>query len=353
MDDTTDIGFVEECDPWRLESRFFPSKVGGKPAWLSFKGVPDKEQLACDYCQDPCIFLCQVYAPYEESDDAFHRTIYIFICKNPACCKENCNGNLKVIRSQLGRVNEFYPSDPPIEEENWRPDLCIEKWSKVCEVCGISSTSHCSKCKKVNYCCRTHQIWDWKKGHKQHCSSAQELHFNKDRLMTFPEFELVIEKECEESGSHTGSDTENELQKLDELVKSGKAGSLQADTDVDGDLLRMASDVEDKVFSKFKKKIKSEPDQVLRYNRGGNPLFISSENQPSEIPQCENCGGDRQFEFQVMPQLLVHLQLENILVNIDWGILAVYTCIRSCTSQSQTKYIQEYVWKQDIVKTNC
>lgn len=89
---------------------------------------------------------------------------------------------------------------------------------------------------------------------------------------------------------------------------------------------------------------------LYRYNRGGKPLFISSSNQPEDIPKCEECGSERQFEFQVMPQLLVYLKLDNILNNIDWGILAIYSCKKSCVAQS--KYIQEFVWKQDVVKEN-
>lgn len=117
MSDIIDIGFVDECEPWKLQSRFFPSKIGGKPAWLDLKNIPDTKQLACDYCKDPCVFLCQVYAPYEEDAKAFHRTLFVFVCKNPDCCKENCNGNVKVLRSQLERTNDFYSSEPPEEQE--------------------------------------------------------------------------------------------------------------------------------------------------------------------------------------------------------------------------------------------
>lgn len=52
-----------------------------------------------------------------------------------------------------------------------------------------------------------------------------------------------------------------------------------------------------------------------------------------------------------MPQLLIHLKLENIFKSIDWGILAIYTCRKSCAPQS--KYVQEYIWKQDIIKENA
>jgi pre-rRNA-processing protein TSR4 len=40
-------GFLDKTDKWRLESRFFPSKVGGKPAWLDLLNLPPTEQLLC------------------------------------------------------------------------------------------------------------------------------------------------------------------------------------------------------------------------------------------------------------------------------------------------------------------
>lgn len=121
--DQIDIGFVEKCEPWKLESRFFPNKVGGKPAWLDLKDLPSAKHVECKICKNPCTFLCQIYAPYENNDNAFHRTIFIFICKNDTCCKSNENGNLQVLRSQLRRDNKFYPLEPPEEQENWRPDI--------------------------------------------------------------------------------------------------------------------------------------------------------------------------------------------------------------------------------------
>lgn len=41
--------------------------------------------------------------------------------------------------------------------------------------------------------------------------------------------------------------------------------------------------------------------QVVRYSRGGSPLWVSSQHIPSdqEIPPC-TCGAKRIFEFQVV-----------------------------------------------------
>ncbi|XP_078038492.1 zinc finger protein RP-8 isoform X2 [Augochlora pura] len=278
-----DLGFVEKCDAWRLESRFFPSKVGGKPAWLNLKDIPGEKNLRCEYCQEPCIFLCQIYAPYEDNETAFHRTIYVFICKKPECCKLNENGNLKVFRSQLPRTNEFYSSEPPVEEPDWRTDININKWVKTCE--GI--------------------------------------------------LRYKSEKE--------------EIEKYENMLENGETGTFQNE-DVQSELLSMANQKEDEIFAEFRLTVDKYPDQILRYDRGGKILYISGESKIDEVPKCLECNQERQFEFQIMPQLLNFLNLEDTLKCIDWGILTIFTCKNSCTSKNG--YSAEYVWKQDIIETN-
>ncbi|KZC07423.1 PREDICTED: programmed cell death protein 2 [Dufourea novaeangliae] len=344
-----DLGFVEKCETWRLESRFFPSKVGGKPAWLNLKDIPGEKDVQCEYCEEPCIFLCQIYAPYEDNETAFHRSVYIFICQKPECCKLNKNGNLKVFRSQLPKKNEFYPSEPPVEEPDWRTDISIIKWVRSCKVCGIFAPNHCSKCKCVNYCCRAHQIFDWKCGHKESCG-RDPLTIQNSKLL-FPEYEIVIEAENEREDNDESNceKEEEEIKKYETMIESGQAGTLQNE-DVQSELLSMANQKEDEIFSEFRLTIDQYPDQILRYNRGGKVLYISAENKINEVPKCSECNEERQFEFQIMPQLLNFLNLKNAYECIDWGILAVFTCINSCTPKNG--YVTEYVWKQDIIETN-
>ena len=62
-----DIGFLEEKSSWLLHPKFFPSKVGGKPAWLNLKDLPSPNELICKKCNDPMVFLSQVYYYYDEA----------------------------------------------------------------------------------------------------------------------------------------------------------------------------------------------------------------------------------------------------------------------------------------------
>lgn len=83
------LGFLEEAEPWQLVSAQFPSKVGGRPAWLSQLNLPTVAELVCEKCQLPTVFLLQVYAPIVGQERSFHRTLYVFCCKTPACYTAN------------------------------------------------------------------------------------------------------------------------------------------------------------------------------------------------------------------------------------------------------------------------
>lgn len=102
-----------------------------------------------------------------------------------------------------------------------------------------------------------------------------------------------------------------------------------AETDLEE--MAMHETEDNKVFQWFKKKIAPEPHQVIkkriqyhisnvcvrlmlfwyiqvvRYSRGGSPLWVSSQHVPTDndIPPCI-CGAARSFEFQVDRLLFVY-----------------------------------------------
>lgn len=56
-----DLGFLEKSEkPWLLVNTYFPSKVGGRPAWLDVESIPSNEHLNCAECGKQSAFLCQV-----------------------------------------------------------------------------------------------------------------------------------------------------------------------------------------------------------------------------------------------------------------------------------------------------
>lgn len=338
-DDLVELGFLEETECWRLDSYLFPSKIGGKPAWLSLENLPTPQDLQCKKCGNTMIFLCQLYAPFEEDSDVteeqllnnFHRMLFVFICRDSKCCTRNNSENIKVLRNSLKRDNEFYSFEPPSED---RPnlDFSLSKWVILCNICGCLAEKKCSSCKNVFYCSRQHQILDWKQGHKQECGNENTT-LRKSKIL-FTEGEIVIEPE---ELHECDKDEQEKYEKLAMNIKNGTMENLSED-----DLEAYAAPETDKVFQKFKRRIEYNPEQIIRYKRGGKPLWIASQPLPENIPNCEYCNSPRQFECQLMPQMLTLLK-EN---DLDWGIVAVYTCNQSCTDINGYKI--EFVFKQDV-----
>ena len=358
------LGFLEGSTPkWQLQSRFFPSKVGGKPSWLHLASLPSPASLLCPSCASPMVFLVQVYAD-REPESAFHRTLFVFMCARPECHdkeKEMDRLPFKVFRSQLPRRNDFYPFDAPKIEESWNRDggRAEDHGTRLCRLCGCMADKHCAGCRLVSYCSKEHQTLDWKKGgHKEECK-AKALDHDRDekraRLVSLPEFELVQEPAEEEDWPESSDDDDDddgeanteEKRKFVRMKLAGEAGDL-SDADVKG----VDSDVkEGAAVQRFKEVVAHSREQVLRHCVGGRPLWISDENLPGDDvpPACQSCGGPRQFEFQIMPQLIGRLGLDAgkaaADASVDWGVLAVYTCKDSCDG-GEAAYKTEFMFRQ-------
>ncbi|XP_077202748.1 programmed cell death protein 2 isoform X1 [Paroedura picta] len=353
-----ELGFVEEAaeEPWRLRREQFPSKVGGRPAWLGESGLPGPSELRCGACGQPCAFLLQLYAPLPERPDAFHRGLFLFACRQPACYRpaaRSAPAALRVFRNQLPRKNDIYSYEPPPEEPPLEvvpgAILQLKSGAKLCQVCGCLGPKVCSKCHKAYYCSKDHQVRDWKAGHKLCCAQSEQTdHVIPDHKFLFPEYEIVIEPEEMELSS-IGETEQKDLKK--NKATTCADSTYEAVESLDEHLLEgMAKHEteEDKIFQEFKERTSLEPEQIIRYCRDGEgPIWISRENIPLEtdIPNCA-CGAKRVFEFQVMPQLLNHLKVDSFGESIDWGTIAIFTCADNCNLGSQ--YTEEFVWKQDI-----
>ncbi|XP_034475877.1 programmed cell death protein 2 [Drosophila innubila] len=340
-----DLGFAEEptSAAW-LSNRYFPSKLGGRPAWLELEALPSTAQLQCKKCQSQKAFLCQLYAAYEDEFN-FHRSIYVFVCRNADCQQANKAENFTVLRSQLPLKNKFYSEQEPSEDGDPLP--AIPSMKKLCAACGCFAPHTCSRCKEINYCSAGHQRAHWKQ-HKPYCGALKAATISDTTLpeVAFPEYEIVMERD---SASEVAEKDEAVcLAEYEELSASGKTGELNDVSEKELDkYFGNAEATEDKAFKRFKKQTAAEPEQIVRYKRGGEPLWIANtadtiESQLQKLPSCSHCQGPLQFEFQIMPQMLVPLKDDSL----DWGVVAVYTCARSCNISG---YVEEHIIKQDII----
>ncbi|GAB6019542.1 Programmed cell death protein 2 [Chamberlinius hualienensis] len=338
-----DLGFVEKLEN-ELFSKDFPSKLGGKPLWLNLKTLPPPQSLVCNKCDEQMIFLLQLYAPVVNDEKCFHRSLFVFMCKTSSCCQANNADNFIVFRCQLARTNTFYSYNPSAEnDENEGPSAA--DFNKLCELCGCLAFSQCAKCKKVNYCSKSHQTIDWKTGHKDVCKGNNVCANIVKKSYLLPEFEIVSEPE-----DYQVQEQRPEADRMRDYENYKQNINQEEETkDLDEKELELfAGKKSDQKFQEFKKRTSHNSEQVLRYEKNGSPLWVSSENIPQEdeIPKCK-CGAQRQFEFQILPQLLNHLGLDDVGQSVDWGTLAIYTCSQNCETDDAA-YYNEFIWKQDF-----
>ncbi|TPX69260.1 hypothetical protein SpCBS45565_g02530 [Spizellomyces sp. 'palustris'] len=304
----------------------YPNKIGGKPFWLNPSKYLSCADVLCSVCNKVMVLLVQFYTPEDEPPEAYHRVIYLFCCRDGKCHKTDWKGCFKVYRSQLGEWNPYYNPGDGMQVDSFQASQCT--------VCGLEAPKTCSKCKKVHYCCREHQLVDWTGGHKAICGTDKNSTTSTTHL--FPEFELVSEDEPEAEPVTTPIPT-LPLPTPDTTSEQHQEEYEETSVDVD------------KPFLKFQKRISRSPSQVIRYARVSysldpTPLYVAS-TLPPPIPPCPYCNQPRTFEFQLMPQMLNVLDINHYEEHaLDWGTVIVYSCAGNCWGEEVFR--EEVVWRQ-------
>ena len=298
-------------------------QLGGRPTWLNPKDIP-QHSITCKCCNEPMVFVCQLYAPCEEiNPDAFHRSFYVFACVGKNCGNET-TGTVRVFRTQLPRQNPYFPED---QDETWSKHL-PESWNvNLCKVCGQRGHGKCP-IQGYHFCGKHHQ-----KEHKKYIFDKQSQLSQQIDFQFLPSVltssELVVEEEPFGKNDDKSRDrAEKALFKAQGIELDDGEDPFDSDDDDKNleqkDLNEMigAADetvTKDPVTMRFYDRINKTGDvqtQCLRYLRWpdenichdtGTPLWIQSDFQPDKVPPCELCGAERKFEFQIMPQMLHYM----------------------------------------------
>lgn len=375
-------------------------QVGGRPSWLNPRHLSQSplyctnRECTSNNPNTPLRFICQLYAPADTVNlNAFHRTLYVFGC--PTC------SSVRVLRTQLAEDNAYYPNDA-FNDSEWNKHVPQAHQVKICKVCGQRGKGVCPL-QDESFCGPFHQK-EYKK-----CVFNVKADTNGDTReeeMTslpsvYPMYEVVVEEEPradsnEKDAAAADRETlfESNDDELDEALEqddlNDMVGAKNRDTKTDA------------TTDAFFVRVGRAKDQCIRYHQwhDESPLWLSSNNVPSTIPDCPCCGAPRKFEFQLMPQLLHYLKRSDENVNgiskqqkealmaastivektdpsqmpaefkethekavqnmqsqllgntkeLDWGVVAVYTCTASCdTSVADEElgaYREEYAWVQ-------
>jgi pre-rRNA-processing protein TSR4 len=430
-------------------------QIGGCPSWLIGRPPADGPPT-CPVCSQSMTYIGQLYAPKDDIEQAYHRTLYIFAC--PQHCQ------VTVLRSNLPRDNPYWPfngdeEDVDDEDDEGEPkdnnnevdhlnDPNTNDLLLLCVVCGfpaaLPSGGVCPT-QNLPFCGRKHQqlLFHHNSNHhqqeQQRGTTKSAVPYAVQQGVYTPMYELVVEEEEEEpeplctAALHDDDDNDDNdgdvIQDDDQQLDSD---AYLEQADLNAALLGRPVDeisplerANEAMYEKFRDRIASAREQVIRYGGGGGPLWMTAVCPDNNtIPPCDQCGQPRTFEFQLMPQLLHYLQQHNndaagklpqddndddgplltpeeleegtssaaettnstiatapslsssspslLLLSddraardiqtlfqdhqheLDWGVVAVYTCSASCSGNDGgngggTSYVKEYAYVQPSI----
>lgn len=115
----------------------------------------------------------------------------------------------------------------------------------------------------------------------------------------------------------------------------------------------------DPTFQKFADRLAQNPDQVIRYEFGGEPLLYTKvdavgkmfSGTQNAMPPCANCGAKRTFEVQLTPNAIAELEADDMgLEGMEWGTIIVGVCEKDClpgyVRRDEAGYLEEWVGVQ-------
>ncbi|WAQ95843.1 PDD2L-like protein [Mya arenaria] len=103
----------------------------------------------------------------------------------------------------------------------------------------------------------------------------------------------------------------------------------------------------DPVFHAFMKRVTICPEQTIRYQWSGEPLYIST---PVTAPpsQCSHCQGPVVFELQLMPALVNKLHFPGHFgCALEFGTVLVYTCRATCWGNEDMFRVEPVIVQAD------
>jgi pre-rRNA-processing protein TSR4 len=142
---------------------------------------------------------------------------------------------------------------------------------------------------------------------------------------------------------HIDADKEyldSEPQAIPQNVRMAEAGEFETTASAGGsgnsaDDKAAVDSLMDTTFQRFADRLAQNPEQVLRYDFGGQPLLYSKKDavgsQWPRVPRCAKCGAERVFELQLTPHAITELEADDLsLEGMDWGTIMLASCGADC-----------------------
>ncbi|XP_064414558.1 programmed cell death protein 2-like isoform X2 [Latimeria chalumnae] len=319
------LGIQDVAISQKHETNWRTNKIGSSPDCVP---TITMQYPLCGVCSAPLFHILQVYCPLEGSP--YHRTINVFACTRPECL-----GKLeswKVLRSQYA------------EAENKNADGCRPKedalmetkeWCNGADDWGMDDDTESAKLNANQLLGLNLPNQGPLSRDSDFTTQLEGLSLAETRPMleecsntllpegaglvmpglvsTFQGFYLSVVDEEEYSCNDEMNHAQELLKEYQQREELPIEQMLSASCDTKSSKEKYEKAVAkhgDKMFLKFMKRISVCHEQVLRYSRNGQPLFITvpPPNLSQVVPKCSNCGGCQVFEFQLMPALVSMLK---------------------------------------------
>ncbi|XP_042338714.1 programmed cell death protein 2-like [Plectropomus leopardus] len=343
--EVTLVGLCDgELDPKKHRSCFLTNKVGGRPDWPP--GV-SRRAPRCGRCGAPLAHVVQVYCPLQASP--YHRSLHLFACPGAACSgRTDC---WTVLRSQCLEDAAGTPGGPEPPQE---APLSATDWCDSADDWGMEEEEGGGGVKEDRQVQEEAAAPEEEAGEAEVRGRLQGLSLG-DPQEDAPPLRSVfisVEEEADLGGEDGGLQHARQLLREYERREGAAAGEPAGGAGGGGEekYEKTRARHGDAVFSRFMKKISLCPQQILRYCRGGRPLFISEPpaDMARAVPACGGCGGSRTFELQLMPALVSVLRREGgAEAELEFGTVLVYTCSDSCWTAGSRSPVEEFCLVQD------
>ena len=303
------------------------SFIGGREL-ISLPGSQFTQSPLCNICDLQLILIVQLYWPLHSS--SYDRIIHVFACRNSSCW--NQSDSWKVFRS-LANDETFLTTDstkmeckPMFEVSDWddEPDNAELGDLSSCPMEGADAANFLpTELEGLSLEPRKGNCLQLEKG----LSSYMLEYFEASCLSPMP------------------ADNTHEMLLYNEYMMND-----QSETNANAiDDLEETVVFSDKTSEKFYTEINLFPSQVIRYQRGGAPLWTCDKfaQDLGLVPNCEVCGGKRTFEFQLLPTLVESLRIEGQKSPaVEFGSVFVFTCTANCWESKGSSLRAEFAFVQ-------
>ncbi|KAK9459291.1 programmed cell death protein 2 [Lipomyces oligophaga] len=357
----------------------FDTRIGGYPIWAIPDCPPSLSLALCANCHGLMSLFVQANASLEGT--LYDRVIYVFGCLKPACRRRP--GSVRAFRSIFYKLSNMVQSDIIKPDTSQVTSQCVQRPS------SSSSSMHnpvltadlgnaifgegfgtnaiaLPEAKQVSGKSDTKlqqdSIADVTEKLRSTFIHLPELPISPWPTLTntshFKSYFLYVENEYLSKVENLDLSQRIQIVDTNDQSIGTESSSIEALPESDAGIL-------DITFQKFADTVAMNPEQVIRYQRKGSPLFYSSTDgtyrklcrsnskyDSSNIPSCPLCHAERIFELQLMPYLIQILEEDqaDIENGMEWGTILVATCEADCTPQFDNEqdvwYMEEWVGVQ-------